>query len=159
MTTDTVDVALYINGSPTFGANSNTELSQQATGTLGLIYASTGLNVEKDANFVLNGSVKSTQLIRTAKAAINFNDVSNVYLKSNNTKGNIFSLGSGSLVTFDAPQTLTLGKKTTDDIYTATNLRASLAGSGTNLSVQSFAGNNSIVSYDFKTMGSFKLTK
>ncbi|AQY49629.1 hypothetical protein PWEIH_08576 [Listeria weihenstephanensis FSL R9-0317] len=159
LTTDTVDVALYINGSPTFGANSNTELSQQATGTLGLIYASTGLNVEKDANFVLNGSVKSTQLIRTAKAAINFNDVSNVYLKSNNTKGNIFSLGSGSLVTFDAPQTLTLGKKTTDDIYTATNLRASLAGSGTNLSVQSFAGNNSIVSYDFKTMGSFKLTK
>ncbi|EUJ25526.1 pectate lyase-like adhesive domain-containing protein [Listeria cornellensis] len=159
LTTNSVDVALYMNGKPTFGANSSTEFNQDATGTAGLIYASTGFDVEKDASFVLNGGAKSTQLIKTAKSVIDFKDVANVYLKSNNAKGNIFSVSAGSLVQFNTPQTLTLGTKTTDAIYTATNLRAFLSGSGTNLSVQSFAGNNSIVTYDFKTMGSFKLTK
>ncbi|MBA3926335.1 pectate lyase-like adhesive domain-containing protein [Listeria rustica] len=159
LTTNSVDVALYMNGKATFGANSSTEFTQNAAGTAGLIYASTGFDVEKDASFILNGGAKSTQLIKTAKSVIDFKDVANVYLKSNNAKGNIFSVSAGSFVQFNTAQTLTLGTKTTDAIYTATNLRAFLSGSGTNLSVQSFAGDNSIVTYDFKTMGSFKLTK
>ncbi|WP_430534952.1 pectate lyase-like adhesive domain-containing protein [Listeria rocourtiae] len=159
LTTKSVDVALYMNGKPTFGANSSTEFNQDATGTAGLIYASTGLNAEKDANFVLNGSTKSTQLIKTSKSVIDFNDVANVDLKSNNVKGNIFNVSSGSLVQFNTPQTLTLGSKTTDTIFTATNLRAFLSGSGTNLSVYGYMGDSSILNYDFKTMGSFKLTK
>lgn len=47
LTTNSVDVALYINGKPNFGANSSTEFNQDATGTVGLIYASTGIDVEK----------------------------------------------------------------------------------------------------------------
>lgn len=159
LTTTSVDVALYMNGKANFGANSSTEFNQDANGTTGLIYASTGLDVGKDANFILNGGAKSVQLIKSAKSVISFNDVANVALTSNNAKGNVFYLSSGSFVQFDSPQTLTLGTKTTDAIYTAKNLRASLAVSGTNLSVQSFANDNSIVSYDFKSMGSFKLTK
>lgn len=159
LATKSVDVALYMNGKPTFGANSTTEFNQDATGTEGLIYASTGLNVGKDASLILNGGAKSTQLIKTGKSVIDFNDVANVYLKSNNAAGSVFNLGTGSFVQFNAPQRLTLGTKTTNEIYTTTNLRAFLSGSGTNLCVDAFSGDNSIVMYDFKKMGSFKLDK
>lgn len=158
--TNSVDVALYINGKPNFGANSSTEFNQDATGTAGLIYASTGMDVEKDASFILNGSAKSTQLIKTSKSTISFNDVAHVNLKSNNAKGSIFNVSTGSIVQFNTPQTLTLGTKTTDATLTSTNLRASFSASGTNLSVQSYMGNDySFINFDYKTMGSFKLTK